>query len=101
MNDWDLLRDYWENGSEEAFASLVNQHLDLVYSAALRQVRSTELAQDVTQSVFADLARSGRSLKPDTVLPAWLYQVTYITTADQQIALQNLQQVSSAASTNN
>ena len=82
MNDWELLKDYCRNGSEEAFATLVNRHLDLVYSAALRQVRSPEAAQDVTQSVFADLARSAHRLKPDTLLPAWLYEVTRRTAID-------------------
>jgi RNA polymerase sigma factor (sigma-70 family) len=82
MSDWELLQDYWRNGSEEAFAALVNRHLDLIYSAALRQVRSPEMAQDVTQSVFADLARSARCLKPNTVLPAWLYEVTRRTAID-------------------
>jgi RNA polymerase sigma factor (sigma-70 family) len=82
MSDWDLLQDYWQNGSEQAFAMFVSRHLDLVYSAALRQVRSPELAQDVTQSVFTDLARSLHRLKADTVLPAWLYEVTRRTSVD-------------------
>jgi len=82
MSDWELLQDYWRSGSEEAFGALVNRHLDLIYSAALRQVRSPEMAQDVTQSVFADLARSARCLKPNTVLPAWLYEVTRRTAID-------------------
>jgi RNA polymerase sigma factor (sigma-70 family) len=82
MSDWEQMQDYCRNGSEEAFASLVNQHLDLVYSAALRQVRSPEMAQDVTQSVFADLAQSAHRLRADTVLPAWLYEVTRRTAVD-------------------
>ena len=40
MSDWDLLQDYFQHGSEEAFAAVVQRNLDLVYSAALRQVRS-------------------------------------------------------------
>jgi RNA polymerase sigma factor (sigma-70 family) len=82
MSDWELLQDYCRNGSEEAFATLVNRHLDSAYSAALRQVRSPEMAQEVTQSVFADLARSAHRLKRDTVLPAWLYEVTRRTAID-------------------
>jgi RNA polymerase sigma factor (sigma-70 family) len=82
MSDWELLQDYYRNGSEEAFSELVTRHLDLVYSAALRQVCSPEMAQDVAQSVFADLAQSAPRLKPDTVLPAWLYQVTSHTAVD-------------------
>lgn len=82
MSDWELLLDYCRNGSEEAFATLVNRHLDLVYSAAVRQLRSPEAAQDVTQSVFADLAQGAHRLRPDTILPAWLYEVTRRTAID-------------------
>lgn len=82
MSDWELLQDYCRNGSEQAFATLVNRHLDLVYSAALRQVRCPEAAQDVTQSAFSDLAHSAPLLKADTVLPAWLYEVTRRTAID-------------------
>src|SRR5437867_5690895 len=81
-NDLELLREYARERSEEAFAALVRRHLDLVYSAALRQIRSPQLAEEIAQSVFADLARTAHKLKPDTVLTAWLYQVKRRTTVD-------------------
>jgi RNA polymerase sigma factor (sigma-70 family) len=81
-NDLELLERYSKEGSEEAFSELVHRHVDLVYSAALRQVRSPELAQEVAQSVFTDLSRSLGRMKPDTVLTAWLYQVTRRTAVD-------------------
>jgi RNA polymerase sigma factor (sigma-70 family) len=56
--------------------------LDLVYSAALRQVRSPQLAEEAAQSVFADLAKNANKLKPDTVLAAWLYAVARRTAID-------------------
>lgn len=70
------LREYVNDGSEAAFTKVVERHLNLVYSAALRQVHSHELAQEVAQTVFADLARDASRLREDTILPAWLYQVT-------------------------
>jgi len=75
-NDHELLGQFTREQSEDAFAALVNRHLNLVYSAALRQVRSPQLAEEVSQSVFTQLARHAANLKPDTILTAWLYQVT-------------------------
>jgi RNA polymerase sigma factor (sigma-70 family) len=60
----------------------VQRHLDLVYGAALRQVRQPQLAEEIAQSVFTDLARQADRLKPNTVLAAWLYQVTLRTAVD-------------------
>jgi RNA polymerase sigma factor (sigma-70 family) len=74
-NDLDLLRQFARHRSQDAFTTLVNRHVNLVFSAALRQVRSPQLAEEVAQAVFADLARQAGDLKPDTVLTAWLYQV--------------------------
>ncbi len=49
--DGELLRRYSEEKSEEAFTELVRRHVDLVYSAALRQVNGdAHLAQDVELS---------------------------------------------------
>jgi len=76
MNDLELLRRYEQEQCEDAFAELVNRHLDLVYSVAMRQVRSPELAEEIAQSVFMILARNAAKMKPDTILTAWLYRVT-------------------------
>src|SRR5215831_5519891 len=75
-SDQDLVSQFAREHSEDAFTLLVNRHLNLVFSAALRQVRSPQLAEEVCQSVFADLAYNAPKLKPNTVLTAWLYQVT-------------------------
>ncbi len=79
-DDAKLLRDYAKHGSEAAFGELVARYVDLVYSTALRQVNGdTHLAQDVTQSVFVDLARRAGVLHIDIVLGGWLYRHTGFT----------------------
>lgn len=82
LSDHDLLRQYAHGGSQTAFAALVARHLNLVFSGARRQVRSPELAEEVAQSVFIDLARNAATLKPATPLPAWLHLVTRRTAID-------------------
>src|SRR5437016_2817859 len=80
--DLDLLGEFTRRQSQDAFTALVQRHLNLVYCAALRQVRSPQLAEEVAQSVFTDLARNADSFAANTVLPAWLYQVTRRTAID-------------------
>src|ERR1041384_6412973 len=76
MNDLELLRQFVVSDAHDAFAEIVRRHLPLVYSAARRQVRSSDLANDVAQSVFLDLAVHAPRLRPDTSLPAWLHVAT-------------------------
>ena len=57
MDDLELLREYVERNSESAFTRLVERHLNLVHSAARRQVGDAQLAEEVTQTVFLVLAR--------------------------------------------
>jgi len=72
------LREFVEHRSESAFAALVRAHVDLVYSAARRIVAGdTHLAEDVTQTVFADLARKAPRLPEELILSAWLYRRTF------------------------
>ncbi|HZM05958.1 MAG TPA: sigma-70 family RNA polymerase sigma factor [Candidatus Saccharimonadales bacterium] len=72
-----LLRRYVTERSEPAFAELVGQHIDLVYSAALRQVNGdVAAAQDVAQAVFTDLARKAPRLLRHSSLTGWLYTST-------------------------
>jgi RNA polymerase sigma factor (sigma-70 family) len=80
--DPELLRRFAEAGSEAAFAELVQRHVNLVYSAALRQVNGdAHLAQDVAQTVFTDLARKAGSLARRETLSGWLYTSAHFAAA--------------------
>jgi RNA polymerase sigma factor (sigma-70 family) len=74
MDDWRLLQEYLDSGSEAAFTALMNRHLNLVYSAARRRLGDPDAARDVSQAVFCLLAQKARRLNPRTALVGWLYQ---------------------------
>lgn len=76
-DDAQLLREFAATRSEEAFAEIVRRQVNLVHSAALRQVNGdVHLAQDVTQLVFADLARKAAAVAEYRVVAAWLFTST-------------------------
>ncbi|GEM_PF-582914 len=76
QDDLELLRQYADHNSDDAFAVLVARHINQVYSAALRHVGNPVRAGEITQTVFVILARKARSLRKNTLLSAWLYQTT-------------------------
>jgi RNA polymerase sigma factor (sigma-70 family) len=68
---------YAKTGSEDAFAALVQRYLPVVYASALRRVGGdVHRAQDVTQMVFAALARNAASLAHHPNLIGWLFTTT-------------------------
>jgi RNA polymerase sigma factor (sigma-70 family) len=74
-DDAQILRRYAEHGAEDAFRELVDRHLPLVYSTALRVVAGdVHLAEDVSQRVFADVARKARTLARHASLAGWLHR---------------------------
>jgi len=81
-DDMALVREYARTRSEAAFAALVSQHLNLVYSVALREVRDPHLAEEVTQAAFIILARKAGSLGPKTILSGWLCRTARYVSAE-------------------
>ncbi|HTL17626.1 MAG TPA: sigma-70 family RNA polymerase sigma factor [Patescibacteria group bacterium] len=72
--DTDLLRQYVEQKSESAFTQLVTGHLNLVYSAALREMQGDRAAaEDLAQAVFTELVRQSAQLLSHPCLAGWLY----------------------------
>lgn len=82
IEDLDLLRRYVAEDSDEAFSALASRYLNLVYSAALRQVRDPQLAQEVVQTVFVLLFKKAKSLPKTVILSGWLYRATGYVASD-------------------
>lgn len=76
----ELLAEYAKTGSETAFQEVVRRYLDLVYSTAVRLMNGdTHAAEDVSQRVFADVARMAGTLARDVTLGGWLHRHTCFT----------------------
>jgi hypothetical protein len=59
-DDTQLLRRYVTEKSDDAFRELVERYLDLVYSAALRQLGGdVHRAQDIAQDIMASRRQGG------------------------------------------
>lgn len=82
QNDTELLQEYARTQSEAVFAILVERHINLVYSAALRFTKNPHHAEEITQAVFLILTRKAASLRRNTLLSGWLYQTARLTSAN-------------------
>ena len=60
LDDIALLRQYAENNSESASTTLVERHVNLVYSVALRNIGDPQAAKEIAQAVFIILARKAQ-----------------------------------------
>lgn len=80
--DAELLRQFVEDRSEAAFTALVQRHLAMVRTTALRRVGGdAHAADDVTQQVFVALARKAPALRDHATLTGWLHLSTHHATA--------------------
>ncbi len=85
-DDMNLVREFAVSGSDAVFTSLVERHINLVYSVALRRLGNPHEAEEVAQVVFIILARKAGSLGQKTILSGWLYQAAQLTAANFQRA---------------
>lgn len=75
-----LLAEFARSGADELFRELVRRHLPLVYSTALRVTNGDKhLAEDISQTVFSDLARKAGAVSRDSILAGWLHQHAWFT----------------------
>ena len=82
MDDYELLQDYAAGCSESAFEELVTRYVNLVFSAARRQVGDLHRAEEVSQAVFLILSQKAGTIRRDAVLSSWLLRATRYTAAN-------------------
>jgi RNA polymerase sigma factor (sigma-70 family) len=76
MNGVELLRQFREEESQDAFAELVRGYVDLVFSVAQRRLGNPALAEEAAQSVFSRLASHVPSFPSEPALLGWLHRTT-------------------------
>lgn len=69
------LQRYARTGDADAFRVVADRYLDFVFTVCKQNLQHAQAAEDATQETFIALARQARRLRPDTVLPSWLYAV--------------------------
>jgi RNA polymerase sigma factor (sigma-70 family) len=72
--DRSLIAEFNARRSEDAFAALVRQHVNLVFATALRQVGDAGAAEEITQNVFVALAQAAGKLGSHPTIAGWLHQ---------------------------
>lgn len=83
IKDSELLREFAQNSSGEAFTELVRRNLSMVHSCALRRLGGdVQLAEDITQRVFTDLARKAPQLVGRESVAAWLFVAANLASAE-------------------
>jgi RNA polymerase sigma-70 factor (ECF subfamily) len=73
-----------KRGSEEAFALLIAQYSQPIYSLIARSLRDPADAADVTQEVFVKVFRSISGFHGDASLRTWIYRIALHETSNQR-----------------
>src|ERR1700710_1362654 len=71
-------------GSEEAFALLIAQYHQPLYSLIARSIHDPADAADITQEVFLKVFRSIRSFHGDASLRTWMYRIALHQASNQR-----------------
>jgi RNA polymerase sigma-70 factor, ECF subfamily len=64
-----------QDGDEEAFAALFEQHKKRVYSVCLLMTKDVAEAEDLTQEAFLQVFRTIGSFRGEAAFSTWLYRI--------------------------
>jgi RNA polymerase sigma-70 factor (ECF subfamily) len=71
----EMLMVRYQRGDREAFAMLVRRYKTPIFNFILRQVRSQNTAEDVTQDVFLRVVQNAAEFKHEARFSTWLYTI--------------------------
>ncbi len=71
-------------GSEEAFASLIAQYHQPIYSLVARTIRNPSDAPDLTQEIFLKVFRGIRGFNGESSLRTWIYRIAIHEASNQR-----------------
>lgn len=69
-------------GDVQAFAILVDRYKYMVFTLAMKIVKHTEEAEEVSQDVFMKVFRVLNTFKGDSKFSTWLYKIAYYRSLD-------------------
>ncbi len=74
-------------GNTAVFADLVDTYKNLVFSLALRMLKQTEEAEEVSQDTFIKVFKGIDKFKSDSKLSTWIYRITYNSCLDRSFLI--------------
>lgn len=73
----------YQGGDRSAFAQLVRRHKTPVFNFVLRHIRTSSLAEDLTQDVFVRVVQSAAEFRHSARFSTWVYTIARNLCIDQ------------------
>ncbi len=71
----EVLMTRYQSGDRTAFALLVRRHKTPVFNFILRQIRSSSVAEDITQDVFVRVVQNASEFRHSSRFSTWVYTI--------------------------
>ncbi len=71
------------NGDSQEFSKLVDDYKNLVFTVALRMLKNSEEAEEVSQDTFIKVFKSIKNFKGDSKFSTWIYRIAYNSCLDR------------------
>lgn len=70
------------NGDTNAFGFLVNRYKHMVFTLAMKMIKNTEEAEEISQDVFLKAYHALDKFKGEAKFSTWIYKITYFRSLD-------------------